>query len=224
VGGAGEVREGRRHEQHFGAAQRQGAIQLGEAHVVADREAEGHGDPRPGHDPRRDHLVAGHEIVRLAIDRGTRYGVEQVDLAVDGKDLALRPEQHGSVEGAIRTRGPFVVRSGEDMDAVLGGKAGEHGVAWPVDRLGAREDAGAVPLEGPRLGQGDQLGAGAGRLAYQPARRGDVGHHVRGRVELYARDAQSAAQRPATGVRASRRTLLCGRVAHRSHATKLRIS
>ena len=87
----GLEREGRRDGDHARALRRMRAVQLGEAQVVTDAEAEA----APGR--RRHHDVAARlDGVRLPEAFAARHvHVEQVHLAVDRRDHPLRIEQHG---------------------------------------------------------------------------------------------------------------------------------
>jgi len=79
--------EGGRYRDHVGAGERQISIQLGKPHVEADRQPES--KPFEASD---DDLPAGRDDVRLAMDDRARHvDIEEMDLAVRGDDLAIRP-------------------------------------------------------------------------------------------------------------------------------------
>ena len=127
---AGRVLKVRRDEQHLGAARHQGAIELGKAQVVADREADA---PELG--AGRDDLLAGRERVRLPEGRQAgELDVEQVDLAVAGDLLAGSVEQQARVVhiGAVGLE----EASGQDPHVVAPRRVGETLGRRPRHRLG----------------------------------------------------------------------------------------
>ena len=83
---AGDLRERRRNGDHARTAHGQDPVQLGEAEVVADREAE----RDPGRGLGEDDLVTTVLGGRLAVLHAADDDVEHVDLAVDGSHLAVR--------------------------------------------------------------------------------------------------------------------------------------
>src|SRR5262249_20238789 len=85
----GEVR---RHGEEKRALERQNPVQLGEAEVVTDGEA-----ARPALDLGDDRFLARLLRVRLAVDVAAGLDVEQMDLAVDGGDLAFGIEDDARV-------------------------------------------------------------------------------------------------------------------------------
>ena len=89
-----------RHQQYFGAGQRQQTVQLGEAHVVADAQADI--DPR---NIRIDDMLARQVGVGFPITPRRNVDIKQRDFAVGGNAFALRiKHQRGVVVfGAIWT-------------------------------------------------------------------------------------------------------------------------
>ena len=122
----GPLEEVGRHGQDLGPGDRQRAIQLGKAQVVADRQA----DLRPVH-------VAGHgPVARREPDRFPvgwailELDVEQVDLAISGRDRAARVDQDARVvRPAGRPR--LGQRAGQDPHAVLWATAAKASLNGP---------------------------------------------------------------------------------------------
>jgi hypothetical protein len=157
VGAAGDLGEGRRHEQHARALDRQGAVELGEAQVVADGQSEA--DAAGG--VRLHDLVAALLRLRLAVDLAAHLHVEHVDLPVDGLELAVGTDVHGRVRELVAVVAPLHDRPGHEVDAELAGQ-----LARPLDR-------GAV--ESFRAGQVGVVGAEHVELLRQHHERGAVG-------------------------------------------------
>src|SRR5207302_7282035 len=89
---AGVEREVRRNGDNFCTFERKDAVELRKTEVVADREAD-----RPVLEPRDDRLVARLLGVRLAVPVAADVHVEEMDLPVDGRELALRIEDETRV-------------------------------------------------------------------------------------------------------------------------------
>src|SRR5207302_7914702 len=90
-------RERGRHGEHARAADGENAVQLGEADVVADRQAEPDSAVQLG----EDDLIAGFVRVRLAVDAPAHLDVEEVDLAIRGPDLAVGTDMDARVAMAV---------------------------------------------------------------------------------------------------------------------------
>ena len=130
----GALREVGRDGQDRRAGQRERAVELGEAQVVADRQAD-----RGAVDRGRDQPVAGRHPGRLGVDRtGLDRDVEQVDLAVPRGDRSVRGDQHGRVVRAVRV----AARLGRAADQ-------DPGIA-PARHLGERR-----PCAGPGSGRAE---------------------------------------------------------------------
>jgi hypothetical protein len=169
-----------------GAAQGEDPVQLGEAQVVADAEAEGEVAER-----RRDDLLARLLVLGLAVGDAADVDVEHVDLAVGGEVVAVGADQDRGVEGAAGGPG-LADAAGEQVNAQLARPAASGGEARAVERLGAGQQLLALGQQVPLLRQGDQLGAVGRRRAHQPLGRGQVAGLLTVRVELYDRCAHCA--------------------------------
>ena len=94
---------------------REDARQLGEAQVVADRQAEAAAVGELG----RDDLVAGRLVLGLAVGAPADLDVEHVDLAVDRAVLAVGADVDARVGAALRALDPLGDRAGDEVDAQL---------------------------------------------------------------------------------------------------------
>ena len=154
-------REGRRDREHLGSAQRQQPVELREAHVVADREAELRSSSLRGHD-----LPSGGDGFALQVLAVRGLHVEEVDLAVDRRHLPVRPEKGRGVVEPIRAGLAFEDRAAEHVDPKLLCQGAEkvrrragHGLGvLPVDLV--------QPVAAKELGQRDKLGARGYRRTY----------------------------------------------------------
>ena len=187
--------------QHLGAGQRQRSIQLGEAQVVADRQAD------------RDAIdVGARPVASPAVTRadsvstgpGVDRDVEQVDLAVRRRDRAVRGDQHARVVGASSIAGRLGDAADEDPGVVPAGDLGERLRVRSRDgsRGGAEAVVGAAELE--VLRQGDETGA-AGR---------GLGRERRGASRCWRRRRPSAS----SWTRATGRRMAAHRTARRGSA------
>ena len=148
----------------------QGAEQLREAQVVADRAADGPAGARVGHDVR-----AARDEVALAHLRAVgQVHVEQVHLAVAG-DLGAVGSEHGRgvVDRPVPALGDAAAVQGDPVllrhlpHGPVGGAVGE--------RLGAGvQRLALVREEGPVLGQHHEIGPLLGGFGDQLARGRDV--------------------------------------------------
>src|SRR5207247_4222440 len=93
---ARRCREVRRNGDELRTVEREDAIELGEADVVTDREAE-----PPVLDVGDDRLVAGLLRLRLPVDDTADFDVEQVDLPVGRDELAVRVEDEARVRALL---------------------------------------------------------------------------------------------------------------------------
>src|SRR5437899_7272668 len=84
------IREGRRYREHPGPLAGQAPVQLGEAHVVADREADAAGGGFGDH----DRFAALDRLRFLEVLEPGHVDVEEMDLAIGGERLALGSDQH----------------------------------------------------------------------------------------------------------------------------------
>src|ERR1051326_903315 len=90
---AGRHRKDRRNGEEIRAGLRQCAVEMREAHIVADR----HAEPTPRR-LRDERPAAGPGVVALWIALATRQiDVEHVDLVVAGDEAALRVDQEWAV-------------------------------------------------------------------------------------------------------------------------------
>src|SRR5215210_6261257 len=105
--------EVRRNRDELRTLQREDAVQLGEAHVVADRQAE-----LPILDVRDDGFLAGLLRLRLAVDDAAYLDVEQVDLAICRDDLAIRIEDDAGVRPLLAAVAQLDDRAADERDAV----------------------------------------------------------------------------------------------------------
>src|SRR5687767_8702340 len=92
--------ECRRNRERGGAAQSEDAEELGEAQVVTDREPKLELAGAGGCDVLSRALVLG-----LPVFGSLDLDVEHVELAVGGRDLAVRADQHRRVEGLAAVAG-----------------------------------------------------------------------------------------------------------------------
>ena len=172
----GPLEEVGRHGQDLGPGDGQRAIQLGKAQVVADRQA----DLRPVHVP--DHgPVARCDPIRFPVGWAIlELDVEQVDLAIGGRDRAARVDQDARVvRPAGRPR--LGQRAGQDPHAVLSGDGREGIAERSGDRPGRCAIARVRAAELEVLGQGDEPGA-VRRLGERAA--SDIGLGIGSCIEL----------------------------------------
>ncbi len=155
-------------------------VELGEAQVVADGQAQG----RAAGGFRQDDLGARILGGRLAVDGARDLDVEHVDLAVDGLDLAVGADVDARVGGLLLALDALDDRAGEQVDGELAGDLARPRDGGSVERLGGRRDILGRADEAPLLRQGDELGAVGRRCAHEALGGGEVGLLVVGRVEL----------------------------------------
>src|ERR671934_1696513 len=89
---AGVEREVRRDRDQLGALEREDAVELREAQVVADGEAY-----RPALEPRHDRLLARLLRLGLAVAVPAHLDVEEMDLPVHRHELAVGIEDEARV-------------------------------------------------------------------------------------------------------------------------------
>src|SRR5262249_57049160 len=104
-------REVRRNRDELRTLEREDAVELGKAHVVADREAE-----LPVLDDCDDRLVAGLFRLRLAIDDAADLDVEQMDLAVRRDDLPVGVEHEARVRALVASLAQLDDRAADERD------------------------------------------------------------------------------------------------------------
>lgn len=113
-----------------------------------------------------------------------------MDLAVAAADGAAAVEVHQGVPGALGIAGFREAAEDEIHGALLGeGAAAIEDRSARVEGLGDRETCRRRAEHGEGLGQHDDLGAGVGRVAYQPFRDREIAGHVRRGAELDETDA-----------------------------------
>ena len=110
---AGRRREVRRHRYELRAFERQDAVELGEANVVADREPDA-----PVLDLRDDGLVPRFLCLRLAVDDAPDLHVEEVDLPVRRDELAFGIEDEARVGELLASLPPLGDRAADQRDPV----------------------------------------------------------------------------------------------------------
>ena len=152
---AGALGEVGGHGQDLGAGQRERPVQLREADVVADRQAEGRAVEGRGDGSVAGGHARGFRVGRALVDRD----VEEVDLAVGRGDVAVRVDEDAGVGGALRVVGPLGKAADEDPGAVPARDRDEGVRVLAGDRPGARPVAVVRPAVLEVLRQGDQAGA-----------------------------------------------------------------
>src|SRR5437867_4764500 len=106
-------REVRRNGDKLRTVECEDAIELGEAHVVTDREAE-----PPVLDLDDDRLVAGLLRLRLPVDDTADLDIEQVDLAIGPDDLPVRVEDDARVRALFAAVAQLDDRAADERDPV----------------------------------------------------------------------------------------------------------
>ena len=198
----GVQREVRRHREEQRALEREHPVELREAEVVADGQSH-----RPALDLGHDGLVAGLLCIRLAIDEAAGLDVEEMDLAIDGRDLAVGIEDDAGVRQLLASLAPLRDRAADERDSVRLRPA-----AHRLDRLAALERLGrgvqlvVVADRVPFLREDDDVGARRGcprdeplglRRGWPPCRRGSSsGRTRRGSSRPRSNDSFAAWQKP----------------------------
>src|SRR5690348_16607129 len=95
---SGRRREMRRNGDELRTLEREDAVELRKADVVADRQPE-----LPILDIRDDRLAAGLLRFGLAVHDATHLDVEEVDLAVRRDDLSVGAEDEARVRALVAT-------------------------------------------------------------------------------------------------------------------------
>ena len=186
---AGVEGERGRDGDELGALDREDPIQLGEAQVVADAEPD-----TPALDLAGHGLVPGLLRLRLAVHVPAHLDVEQVDLAVDGGDLALGVEDDARVRELLAAVAPLGDRAAHERDPVRARPAAHRlDRLAAVERLGDLEEDLGRPDAVPLLGQEDDVGAGRGGAGHERLGSLDVVRLRARGVELDAGDAQRSA-------------------------------
>ncbi len=116
---------------------------------------------------RRDDLLAGLLVGRLAVADAADVDVEHVDLAVDGQIAAVGTDQDRGVE-RLALRAALGDAAGEQVDAELARPGAGGAQARPVERLRSCDQFVAGGQQVPLLRQRDQVGAVRGGGADQP--------------------------------------------------------
>jgi hypothetical protein len=179
VARGGECERGR-HGEDAGAAQREAPVELWEANVVADAHA--HLDAVGGRGENRFRswiLVLGFGVAG-AVD----LNVEEVQLAVDRRDLAVGADVDRRVVRFLRAVDALGDRTGDQVDAQLARRGARPRDRLAVERLSARAQVGAGAEHRPLLWQDDELCAVGRRRADVPVRAREVAFDVVGRVDL----------------------------------------
>src|SRR5205085_4062117 len=187
----------RRDRDDLRAVERQDAVQLGEANVVTDRQAE-----LPVLRLRDDSLAAWLLRLRFAVDDAADLDVEQVDLAIDGGDLPARIEDDARVRPLLAPFAALDDRAADQRDSVRT-RPLRHG----SDRLAALERLRALVVEArvadpvPLLREHDDIGSRGGGLRDEPFGRFKVGSLVGATRHLHACDADSIGHGPTIALR-----------------------
>src|SRR5215218_1234131 len=163
---AGLQREGCRDRQDLGSAQRQEAVELREAHVVADRESHG-GRARF----RRDDLVAGRDVRALQVLFIGDLHVEEVDLPVDRRHLPRRVEERRGIGQPLRAGLALEDRTSEHVYAQLAGQIAQKLRRGTGDGLGVLAVDLVQAVTAPELRQRHELRPGGYSFSDQGFRR-----------------------------------------------------
>jgi hypothetical protein len=166
------------HGQDLGAGQGKRAVQLGEAQVVADRQAQGRPDDLGG-----DQSMPSGHARRLGVTGPVIDGdVEQVELAVERRDGTVGRDQRRAVERPGGIRRSLGRTADQDPGSTSPGDLGKGLGVRPGDWSGRGTEAviGSAVLQVFR--QGHETGSVGGRLVGKGDRRcdvrGDVGRGV----------------------------------------------
>ncbi len=201
---AGGLGEGGRGGEQEGALLRQRAVELREAHVVADGEA----DPAPGRVGQHGLVTAGDGVGLAVFLARRQVDVEQMDLAVARGDPALGIDEEFAV-GGLGVADLDGERADQQPDAELFGQraeGGERGIVRLV--IAARQLRAAIGRhQRGVLRRGDELRAFAVRLTNEFGGDADVLRDVVGRAQLdaggfeggHAGDDSAEAIRPIAG-------------------------
>jgi hypothetical protein len=160
------------------------AVELGEADVVTDREAELDAGGRV----REHDLIARVLDVGLAVGVSADFDVEHVDLAVDSAQLTAGIHVHARVRELLVSGQALGEGAGDEVDSELARDRARPREGLALERLGGGEELRVGPDSSPLLGQHDHARAvrrGRAReaLGLRAVRRG-----VRARVQLHRRD------------------------------------
>ena len=152
----GRRREVRGHRRKLRSLQREDPVELREADVVTDGEAD-----RPPFRARHDGLRAGLLGLRLAIHVAPHLDVEEMDLAVHRDELAFGVEDAARVRELLTALAPFGDRAADERHAERLRPACHraHGLA-ALERLRCGAIVVGAPDQVPLLGQDDDVGAG----------------------------------------------------------------
>jgi hypothetical protein len=163
-------REVRRHGREESALERQDAIELGETHVVTDRQSDG-----PALDLGDDGLVPGLLGFGLAVHLATDVDVEEVNLAIGRNQLSARIEDEARVRQLVAAFAPLGDRAADQRDPVLLRPAAHRpDRLTALDRLGGVVQHAGIADRVPLLWKGDDV----------CARRGRAGHEALGFLQV----------------------------------------
>ncbi len=185
----GRQGEGRGQGKDPRAGHGEDAKQLGEAQVVADRQAQ--------IDARRAGLAGGglaeHDLLAGQLDVGLAVGapvdvyVEHVQLAIHRAHTARGGDVHAGVGELLLPGNALEEGAGDEVDVQLGGGVASPGDGGSVERLRACAQLLLGAHRGPLLGQYDQAGAVRRGGACETIGGGEVRAEVGGGVDLDGR-------------------------------------
>ena len=183
--------EGGRHGDDPRAADREDPVELREADVVADRQAQ----PDAAGGRADDDLLARLLVLGLAVDHALDDDVEHVDLAVGGADLAVGADVQRRVAQALGALDALGDRAGDELDAELARDRARPRHRRAVERLRARAQVVAAAERAPLLGQHDELRAVRRGRAREAVRALEVAREVGRAGQLDGGDADGAGSR-----------------------------
>ena len=201
----GAVGEGRGHGQQVARRRHQGAVQLGEAQVVADAQADAV-RRRPDGRVEGDWQRTGAQNPALVVVLAPVQVAEQVDLVVARGQRAVGGEHAACVEDTLGIVGPDRQRAADQPHPVFAGRRAEHVLDRPgTGDFGDRQlVALVVAHEAEVLRQRDQVGTLARGLRDQTARGVEVAFDAGTRHHLDSSDLHAKA--PVRGTTGPRRT------------------
>ncbi len=117
--------------------------------------------------PRDDDLAPRLLVLGVGVGSAVDLDVEQMELAVDGAQLAVGSDVHAGVAVLLGPGPSFHERAGDEIEAEFPGHRARPADRLAVKGLGAGAQMLGLTEHSPLLGQADQFRAQRGRAPHE---------------------------------------------------------